>query len=392
MANDPRFSTPDTATDTGTPPSSTEQVPVELAGLTWPELTAAARGLACGGGLGRKVHAQLHREGLFDPASLGVNSRTSQAWNAAFALTLPEVSRTIAEDGPLGPTRKAILRRQDGLETECVCLPMGRGRATLCISSQVGCKMGCGFCETGRMGLLKQLSAAEIIAQLLVAKHQLGWDFRNIVFMGMGEALDNAEAVIQAIRVMTDPAGMAISQERITVCTVGHVQGIERLADAGFRRLNLSVSLNAANDTLRDRLMPINRKHGLAALQSALVAYRPRPNFALGVNYCLLPDINDEQRHAQEVAAFCKPLGRCMVNLIPYNPGNAPITRAPDETEVVRFIGWLRDAGLPVRRRITKGRDVMAACGQLGNVALRERERNKRRLAVANTAPSKAPA
>lgn len=356
--------------------------PRELAGLTWPELKAAAAELPCGAGLGRKVHQQIHDKGAFAPLALGAGQRTATAWTEGFALTLPQVANTVSEAGPLGPTRKVVLRRPDGLETECVCLPMGRGRATLCISSQVGCKMGCSFCETGRMGLLKHLTAHEIIAQLLVVKHRLGWDFRNIVFMGMGEALDNAGAVIQAIRVMTDPAGMAISQERITVCTVGHVPGIARLSAAGFRRLNLSVSLNAANDPLRDRLMPINRKHNLAALQGALADYRPRDNFALGVNYCLLPGINDLPEHAKEVAAFCAPLGRCMVNLIPYNPGHAPITRAPKEAEVVAFIGHLRDAGLAVRRRITKGRDVMAACGQLGNVALREQERERRRLAT----------
>jgi 23S rRNA (adenine2503-C2)-methyltransferase len=200
----------------------------------------------------------------------------------------------------------------------------------------------------------------------------LGARFRNVVFMGMGEALDNFENVLQALRVMTDSMGLGIAQERITVCTVRHVPGIRKLAAAGFKRLNLSVSLNSPDDALRAELMPIGRKHPLAELQAALAEYRPRRNFALGVNYCLLPGLNDAREHASGVARFCAPLERVMVNVIPYNPGTAPLTRRPSEDEVERFIGWLRDEGLPVRRRVTKGQSVMAACGQLGNVELRE--------------------
>ena len=217
------------------------------------------------------------------------------------------------------------------------------------------------------MGLLRHLRADEIVAQLLVARHELRWPIRNVVFMGMGEALDNADQVIQAIRVFNDEAGLAIGQERLTVCTVGHVEGIRRLDREGFKRLNLSVSLNAANDPLRNELMPINRRTNLAELQEVLLSYRPRRNFALGVNYCLLPGINATRDDAREVASFCEPLGRVLLNLIPYNPGTLPLTRAPEEHEVERFIAWLREEGLPVRERVTKGRSVMAACGQLGN-------------------------
>jgi 23S rRNA (adenine2503-C2)-methyltransferase len=121
--------------------------------------------------------------------------------------------------------------------------------------------------------------------------------------------------------------------------------------------------------------MPINRRTDLAELQRALMAYKPRRNFALGVNYCLLPGVNDTEADARAVAEFCMPLGRVLVNLIPYNPGSSPLTRAPEETEVERFIGWLRAEGLPVRQRVTKGRSVMAACGQLGNPSVREQRR-----------------
>jgi 23S rRNA (adenine2503-C2)-methyltransferase len=311
------------------------------------------------------------REGRFEPEGFGLSKEAVEAWRARFSFELPELVDVKSDDGDGGATSKMVLRLQDGLEVESVRIPMGQGRYTLCVSSQVGCKMGCTFCETGRMGLLRHLRADEIIAQLLVARHRLGWPIRNLVFMGMGEALDNSENVLQALRVLNDEAGLAIGQERLTICTVGHIEGIRLLDQLGFKRLNLSISLNAASDSLRNQLMPINRRSDLAELQKALMAYRPRRNFALGVNYCLLPGINDTEADARAVASFCKPLDRVLVNLIPYNPGSSPLTRAPEDAEVERFIGWLRGEGLAVRERVTKGRSVMAACGQLGNPSAR---------------------
>jgi len=350
-------------------------------GLTNAESVEHARALLPRGhGFARRIHRQVMREGRFDPESLGLGPVACQAWRSQFSFELPQIVAVTSDGCEQGVTSKVVLRLEDGLEVESVCIPMGRGRYTLCVSSQVGCKMGCSFCETGRMGLLRNLTTGEIIAQLLVARHRLGWPVRNIVFMGMGEALDNAENVLHALRVLNDEAGLAIGQERLTICTVGHVEGIRRLQRHGLKRLNLSISLNAANDTLRSNIMPVNRRTDLAELQKALIAYRPRRNFALGVNYCLLPGINDARADARAIAAFCKPLDRVLVNLIPYNPGSAPLTRAPEEAEVERFIGWLRAEGLPVRERVTKSRSVMDACGQLGNPSAREDRRFARML------------
>ncbi len=343
-----------------------ERIPIHA--LTNDELAARARALLPRGyGHARRIHRRAMLEGRLAPADSGLGTEACAAWASSFSFELPEVTRVESDEGEQGTTSKMVVRLPDGLEVESVLIPMGRGRQTLCVSSQVGCKMGCTFCETGRMGLLRHLRPEEIVAQLLVARHRLGWTVRNVVFMGMGEALDNAANVIQALRVLNDEAGLAMAQERLTVCTVGHVEGIRLLHDHGFKRLNLSISLNAANDSLRSEIMPINRRSDLAELQGVLMGYRPRRNFALGVNYCLLPGINDTRADARDVAGFCRPLGRVLVNLIPYNPGSTPLTRAPDEPEVERFIGWLREEGLPVRERITKGRSVMAACGQLGN-------------------------
>jgi 23S rRNA (adenine2503-C2)-methyltransferase len=348
----------------------------DIHGLTREELVRASRErLSHGAGVAGRVYREVMLRGRYEPESLGLSPRGSNAWRERFRFTLPVVKSVIEEETPVGLTAKAVLLLEDGYEVECVHIPMGRGRHTLCISSQVGCKMGCTFCETARMGLLRHLTAGEIVGQVLVARHVLGWDVGNVVFMGMGEALDNPDAVIAALRVMNDPGGLAMAQECFTVCTVGNVQGLARLAELGFRRLNVSVSLNAANDALRSRIMPVNRKTPLAALQQALVAYRPRRNFALGVNYCLMPDLNDSREDAADVARFCAPLERILVNVIPYNPGTAPLTRAPTDDEIERFIGFLREEGLPVRKRVTKGRSVMAACGQLGNAELRERRR-----------------
>lgn len=354
--------------------------PLDLQGLTSDQLVAAAaERVERGRGRARALYRAAVGEGRFEPAEHGLSPRSAAAWRRAFRFELPPVVAERAEDTPVGVTAKVALRLRDGLTVEMVHVPMGRGRHTVCISSQVGCKMGCGFCETGRMGLLRQLSAAEIVSQVLVARHALGWPVRNVVFMGMGEALDNFDALVQAIDVLTDPGGLAMAQERLTVCTVGHVEGIRRLAERRYKRLNLSVSLNAANDATRSELMPVNRKAPLAALSQALRAYRPRRNFCLGVNYCLIPGRNDARSDATDVARFCRPLERVMVNLIPYNPGTSPVGRAPTDAEVERFVGWLRDEGLPVRRRTTKGRKVMAACGQLGDPTLRLSARRARR-------------
>ncbi len=347
-----------------------------LHALTSAEFREAARAAGVvGHGKAREVYRHALASARFAPSEVGLGARAAASFLDAFSFSLPEVVRVVDEETHVGTTAKAILRLHDGYEVECVHIPMGRGRSTLCISSQVGCKMGCTFCETGRLGLLRHLGADEIIGQLLVARAELGWDFRNVVFMGMGEALDNYEGVVRALRIMNDSGGLAMAQERLTVCTVGNLEGIERLREAGFKRLNLSVSLNAANDEARSKMMPVNRKTPLAMLQDALVRYTPRRNFALGVNYCLMPGINDARQDAADVAQFCAPMNRVLVNVIPYNPGNAPLTRAPSDDEIDRFIGWLRDEGLPVRKRITKGRTVMAACGQLGNVSLRQKKR-----------------
>lgn len=339
--------------------------------MTAAEVTASARTLASGGGAAGTIYERALGAGRFEPEAFGLSPRSVEAWRGAFTLTLPEVRTTHAE----GDTVKAVLVLDDGLEVECVRVPMEHGRFTLCISSQVGCRLGCGFCETAKMGLLRNLSASEIVAQVVVARTVLRWDVHNVVFMGMGEPLENVENLMRALRVLNDDKGLAFGQQRLNVCTAGHVPGLLRLSELGWKRLGISVSLNAATDDKRNKLMPVNRRFPLRDLQEALIAYRPRKRFVYRVSYCLLPGLNDTVEDAAALAAFVRPIEPALVNVIPYNPGTRPLTRAPDSDEVARFLSWVRAEGVFAKERATKGRSQMAACGQLGNLELRKRLR-----------------
>ncbi len=341
--------------------------------MTGRELIALASAeLRRGAGVAPKLYKDAVRRGRFAPDDYGLSQEALAGWRGLAQLRLPEVTKRVEEPSEQGDaTIKVAMRFADGREVESVRIPMGKGRYTLCVSSQVGCRLACGFCETAKMGLLRNLTAGEIIAQLVVARSVLGWDIRNIVFMGMGEPLDNADNVIQALRILNDDRGLGYGQQRITICTAGEVEGIRKLGALGWKRLDLSVSLNAAIDDKRDRLMPVNRRAPLAELQRALIEYPRRKKFVFGVNYCLLPGLNDSEADADAIATFIEPLGRALINVIPYNPGSKPLTRAPTEAEVERFIAGLEDRRVPVTRRITKGRSVMAACGQLGDRAQR---------------------
>ena len=277
------------------------------------------------------------------------------------------------------------------LHVESVVIPMiGRGGSrthTLCVSSQVGCAMGCGFCETARMGLVRSLAPAEIVGQWWAARHGLGVPVRNIVFMGMGEPLDNLDAVLDAIAILTDHDGPGLAMSRITVSTVGRIDGLRRLAAAmdrpGWRRLGLAVSINAPNDAIRTAIMPINRAMPMADLREAVLAV---PGLGRGRKVCfeyvLMPGINDAPQHADELADYLRPftaagstdgLTRGMVNVIPYNPRRDSPWPAPDDSTVDRFVERLVARGLFVRRRRTKGRTMMGACGQLGTDEIRRR-------------------
>lgn len=259
---------------------------------------------------------------------------------------------------------KFVTRLADGLEIESVVIPMFR-RHTLCVSSQVGCRMGCRFCRTGRMGLLRNLTAGEIVGQVVAARHQLGFDVRNVVFMGMGEPLDNLDNVVQAIRVLADQRGLDIAFRHITVSTAGLTAGIDRLSRFEGRSVNLAVSLNAPDDKIRSRLMPINRSNPMAALMASLMRYPLARKAVFFIEYVLIQGVNDRQEHARALARYLAPL-KVKLNLIPYNPAPGSELHPPSADQYDRFHAWLVAEKVFVRRRGEKGGGIMAACGQLG--------------------------
>jgi 23S rRNA (adenine2503-C2)-methyltransferase len=305
-------------------------------------------------------------------------------------LDVPEPTRIEEEGGVI----KFCLPCAGGLETESVIIPMDSYRGTswhtLCVSSQVGCRMGCTFCETGRMGLLRNLTPAEIVVQRVAARRLMherhGIEdkpysyfrdgIQNIVFMGMGEPLDNLTNVIHAIRVLTEQNGMAIPHTQISVSTVGRIDGLRELAALVrrkplWRNLRLAVSLNAPTDELRNQIMPINKSMPLAELQKELLAFPLAPRARLLIEYVLLRDVNDSPAHADQVAEWCRPLP-CVVNLIPYNPQRDATYAAPSDDTVTAFLRRLRENGVFAKWRVAQGRGLMGACGQLGNMALRQ--------------------
>jgi 23S rRNA (adenine2503-C2)-methyltransferase len=263
---------------------------------------------------------------------------------------------------------KFVTALRDGHRIESVILPM-ESHFTICVSSQVGCRMGCRFCETARLGLVRQLSVEEIVGQVYAARRRFGIDIRNVVFMGMGEPLDNFDAVIQAVRVLSDQRGMDIARRYITISTAGRIDGIEKLAALKMPHVKLAVSLNAPNDDLRSRLMPLNHTAPLARLQKVLMAYPLKKGYDIMIGYILIPGVNNTQACARQLTQWLAPLS-AKVNLIPFNPGTAARYRSPTEVELDTFRQRLIDLCVNVQKRSPRGRDLMAACGQLGNASV----------------------
>ncbi len=261
-------------------------------------------------------------------------------------------------------TEKLVFRLADGARVEGVLIPMGRGRTSLCVSSQVGCAMECAFCATGALGLTRGLTPGEIVAQVRLARERVG-RLHHLVFMGMGEPLHHYEATTDAIRVLTDHRGPAQPLKSITVSTVGLVPRIDRRAADFSGRIQLAVSLNAGTEATRRALMPITASWSMADLRAAVAAY-PRANsrrYVL-VEYVLLAGVNDTDEELEGLIAWAKGLG-VLVNLIPWNPFAGARFETPDPARVRAALQRLRDAGIPATVRVTKGRTVDAACGQL---------------------------
>jgi len=308
--------------------------------------------------------ARLQRPWLWQ-AGEPTSSKGAAAVLGALGLELPRiVERHPSSDGSC----KLLLELgQERIEAVHMPRAIGGGRVTLCISSQIGCAMGCGFCATASMGFHRHLSAGEIVAQVLCVISELGPrqpGELTLVFMGMGEPLHNLSEVSRAIAVLCHPQGLGLSPRRVTVSTSGLVPELDELGRQSPRPL-LALSLNATTDEVRSQLMPIGRRYPLAALKSALLRFPLRPRERITIEYVLLAGVNDFDDDAVRLSDFCADFPH-NINLIPFNEHPLASFRAPTEARVERFARALlaRKKTLVTVRR-SRGRDVQAACGQL---------------------------
>jgi len=279
-----------------------------------------------------------------------------------YAVYLPTIKKSVkSRDG----TRKYLFSLKDGKLIESVLLKDGTGRKTICLSTQVGCKLNCSFCATGSSGFQRNLTPAEIIGQVYRIAEG-GPDISNIVYMGMGEPFLNYGNVIKSLQLLTSEEGANFGQRKITVSTCGIPEGIMTFADQELQ-IRLAVSLNSADDKVRSILMPINRKHPLAALREAIIYYQQKSGRRVTLEYVMLDGVNDRQVDLQAMRKFCEGLD-VHVNLIPFNPfGNKyhPSKRAA----IHHFLNGLAAAKINAVMRQSKGQDILAACGQLAGKA-----------------------
>ncbi len=262
-------------------------------------------------------------------------------------------------------TTKWLWKLEDNYLVESVLIE-SFDRRTVCVSCQVGCPARCAFCASGKEGLMRHLSVAEIVEQILFIERFLnnrGEKVTHIVFMGMGEPLDNYDNIVQSIRLLTDAKLMGLSRRRITVSTVGVVDGINRLAEEGLG-VNLVLSLHAPNQKLRQKIIPYARRYPLEEIMQAMKGYSTKTGRDVTFEYILLDGLNDQIEHAQELATLLKGW-QCNVNLIPYNPVQGLRIKRPSGKQIDLFRSVLDEKGILNTCRYTKGDDIAAACGQL---------------------------
>ena len=267
------------------------------------------------------------------------------------------------------PTQKFLFRLPDGQMVETVYMEED-DRRTICVSSQVGCALACDFCATGKMGFKRNLTAGEMVDQVLQVHRHVGKTATNIVMMGMGEPFLNYDEVIRAGQLLSDPEGIAISKRKITISTSGIIPGIRRFADEG-QRFKLAISLNATTQEVRSRLMPIAKKYPLAELIEAARYYTRRAPYRVTFEYILIEGVNDSVEDARRLRRLLANIP-CKINLIPYNPV-IPHYRPSSEERLNRFAQELITFPAPVTVRRSKGQDIQAACGQLYTEATRKR-------------------
>jgi 23S rRNA (adenine2503-C2)-methyltransferase len=367
------------------PPAPPGAGPKTLIGLSRDELETAIRELGEPAFRARQLWHWIYHRGATDfeaMTSLSKAFRTRLAEH--FTVGRPQIaSAQISSDG----TRKWLLRFPDGQEVETVFIPQEE-RGTLCISSQVGCTLTCRFCHTGTQRLVRNLSPMEIVGQIMLARDEVGeWpasseerQITNIVLMGMGEPLYNFDNVAQAMKIAMEPEGLAFSRRKITLSTSGVVPMMARCgAELG---VNLAVSLHAVNDAVRDAIVPLNKKYPIAELLAACRAYPGTHNARrITFEYVMLRGVNDSLDDARALVALLKDIP-AKVNLIPFNawPG-APYECSTPES-IAAFSDLLFAAGLSAPVRTPRGRDILAACGQLKSASQRQKKTEREAAAL----------
>ena len=364
---------------------------VELVGLARPEIAAAleAAGLEPKQAKlrAKQIWHQIYNRGATAFDAMSDIAKPQRAWlSERFVVGRPEV---VVEQVSTDGTRKWLLKTRDGHDFEMVFIP-DADRGTLCVSSQVGCTLNCAFCFTGTMRLVRNLDAGEIVGQVMLARDSLGeWPTQpegrmlsNIVMMGMGEPLYNFDNVRDALKIVMDGDGLGLSRRRITLSTSGVVPMMARAGDE--IGVNLAVSLHAVTKTVRDEIVPLNRKYGIEELLEACAAY-PGANNARRITfeYVMLKDQNDSDDDARELVRLLKKYKLpAKVNLIPFNPWPGAIYECSDDERVRSFSNIVFEGGISAPIRRPRGRDIMAACGQLKSAAEKKSRAELDRIAA----------
>ncbi len=343
--------------------SATASLPKNLLGWSRAELEQLAVEAGQPRFRGRQTFRGIYARRVRDLGALtDLDKKFRDYLLARYTVALPRSERQFtSRDG----SARYLLGLEDGKTIEAVYMPI-EDRVTFCISSQVGCAVDCRFCFTALLGVKRNLTAGEMVGQVMAlseAQHVERGAHVNVVFMGMGEPLLNYGPVMEAVRILADPDGLGITLRRITISTSGIVPRIRDLACEAVRP-RLAVSLNASTDEQRSALVPINRKYPISELMRACREYPLRPRERLTFEYVLLDGVNDSDQDAQRVAELMQGV-RAKINLIPYNSGPGLPFRAPPIERVLSFQQVLADRRVPAFIRISRGQDVMAACGQL---------------------------
>jgi len=311
--------------------------------------------------LAKYIFTFIHCKGAADISDISTLSKTFRVElvRQGHYISHLKTARKLADSEG---TKKYLFELSDGERIETVLLFDGK-RKTLCVSTQAGCSMNCEFCATAKLKFKRNLTAAEIVEQVNVIEEDSG-KINNVVYMGMGEPLQNYEAVLKSVRILNHPDGKNIGIRHLTISTCGDAEGIRKLANEDIRP-RLAVSLNAPVDELRSRIMAINKKYPIAGLFAAVKDYQKKTGERVTFEYVLIKGLNDSKLHAQMLARLVRQ-AKCNVNLIEYNPHPHCRYEASDREAIKRFTHVLEEAGVETTIRFKKGRKIKAACGQLG--------------------------